>query len=97
MKKVETNHIYFGDLKLPFRFSINSFIYFTEEYGKEITDIHTIKDAIYFFFCAYKAGCDYSKSDKITYEEFSTLIEDYPESLTILSGLMGDALGTKKK
>jgi len=98
MKKVETYQIDFGMRRLPFRFSVMSFIKFQDEYNKEITDIKNVGDSINYFYCAYCAGCSYEgKSIDVDHSTFIKLIDDYPQSIQALTEKMIESSGAKKK
>ena len=98
MKRTETNFIDIGKERLPFRYSILSFIKFQDEFNKEVTEIKTVSDSIAYFYCAYSAGCTFEKIvQKYDYEEFINLIDSYPELMSILSEKLLESSGAKKK
>lgn len=98
MTKIETKIINVEGRELPIRFSINAFMYFSEEYNGSLNNLTSLKDALNLFYCAYKAGCDYQKkSPELTHEDFLQLIDDYPEVLTELTQIVTTQISSKKK
>lgn len=97
MKRTETNYIDLGKEKLPFRYSILSFIKFQDEFNKEVTSIKTIDESIKYFYCAYSAGCTFEKiTQKYDLEGFTNIIDEYPEIIQVLSKKLIEQTGAKK-
>lgn len=98
MKRTETIKLNIAGEIIPIRFSILSFMGYSEMFGKEISQCKTVEDQIQYFYAAYKAGCNYEKAESYyTYEEWLQLLDDYPEALTELTNKMLEANDTKKK
>ena len=98
MKKIETYQIDFGAKRLPFRFSIMSFIKFQDDYHKEITEIKTVGDSVNYFYCAYYAGCLHDKKQiELELSDFVGLLDDYPQAIQALTEKLLESSGTKKK
>lgn len=96
MNRIQTYKIEVDEEELPFRFSIMSSIGYFELTGKEATTIKTDKEAIDYFYCAYKAGCAYTKQEvKIQFEDWYNLVDDYPELIAELTRKFESSL--KKK
>ena len=82
MQRVQTHHIEIGEEVLPFRFSLMSYMHYFELTGKEATTISTTSDAIIYFYCAFKSGCEYERIEcSLTLPDWMNLIDDYPESI----------------
>jgi len=98
MKRIETINIDIDSDKLPFRFSVLSFMKLRNEFNLEVTEINSIEDTVNYFYCAYSAGCNYEKVEqKYDLESFWTLIEEYPELIATLSAKLADSNDSKKK
>lgn len=98
MKRIETIYIDIDGERLPFRFSVLSFIKLQEDFNMELTDIVTASDSINYFFCAYSAGCSFDNIEvKHSLASFWRLIEEYPEMLGELTKKLMETLDTKKK
>jgi len=86
MERIHTHNIAIGEEKFPFRFSIISYMKYFDLTGKEATTIKTTEDAINYFYCAYKSGCDYEKQEiKLQLEDWLNLVDDYPECLEVIT------------
>ena len=97
MKRVDTQIIEIEDHFYPFRFSILSFMTYQTMYDKEITECKTITDYIRYFYCAYIAGCNFERSEIIlTADEFTALIDSYPEVLNDLTVAFSESQPKKK-
>ena len=82
MQRTQTYLIEVGEDILPFRFSLMSCMHYFELTEREITTIKKQEDAIIYFYCAYKSGCEYTKEEcQYSLSEWMNLIDDYPEAV----------------
>lgn len=98
MKRLETATVQIGEDKYPFRFSVLSFMMYSEQFGKEITQCKTLSDQLNYFYCAYQAGCEYSNTEKTIADinAWIRLLDEYPEVLKELGSLLTESTSKKK-
>lgn len=97
MKKTITKYFKIGEEELPFRFSINCFMYYSELFNNEITNIKTLRDIVNMTYCGYLAANDYLDIDEhFDEDDYKRLIDDYPTAYTEISNFMNEQLSEKK-
>lgn len=98
MKRLETKWLSIGGKEYPFRFSVLSFMLYSEQFDKEITQCKTFADQLRYYYCAYQAGCEYEKVEKKISDlnDWLILIDDYPDVLKQMGTALADATSKKK-
>lgn len=98
MKKIETKRIRIGNQDLPFRFSVSCYMYYSEMFNNEITNIKTTRDMVNLGYCGYLAAQEFIGDEThITEREFKNLLDTYPDSFEEIISIMKEQIFTKKK
>lgn len=91
MELLTEKKIKIGDKEYSLKKSNRAMIEFEKLSGKSITQLSSIEDGFYFFYCCFKAG-----GNNYTFEEFMNLIDDYGGILNEFSTVMGGGDEEKK-